>query len=83
MENNKPQHLDEVEQTYWQHLVHSFKQSNALIIIALKSYVHGVFPMFFAGDGPIGIYKIYKEIRRMHHVLRLFKEYDAEQKDRK
>lgn len=81
MENNH-NHLTEVEQTYWQHLVHSFKQSNALIVIAVKSYIHGVFPMFFEGDGPTGIYKIYKEIRRMHHVIRIFKEYDANHKDK-
>ena len=70
------EHLTEIEQTYWQHLVHSFKMSNRLIMVALKSYVHGVFPWLFSGDGPRTIYLMYKELRRMHHVLKIFKEVD-------
>jgi hypothetical protein len=73
-------HLGEVEMGYWQHLVHSIKQSNRLIVIAIKSYIHGFLPWFFAGAGPVGIYKIYKEIKRMHHVLRIFKEHDQSEK---
>lgn len=65
-------HLQESGMSYGQHLRHSITQSNKLIIIALKSYVHGVLPWFWASAGPLGIYRIYKEIRRMHHVQRLF-----------
>lgn len=68
------QHLVESEMSYWQHLMHSVRQSNRLMAIAFKSYVHGVLPWFWASDGPLGVYRIYKEIRRMHHVQRLFKD---------
>lgn len=68
------QHLEESEMSYWEHLGHSVKQSNRLIVIALKSYVHGVLPWLYASDGPLGVYGIYREIRRMHHVQRLFKD---------
>ena len=67
------QHLKESGMTYWEHLGHSIKQSNRLIVIAVKSYVHGVLPWFFAADGPLGVYRIYREIRRLHHVQRLFR----------
>lgn len=70
------QHLTEIEQGYWQHLFHSFKQSNRLIAVALKSYIHGVLPWFFSGDGPREIYSMYKELRSMHHAIRIFKEQD-------
>jgi hypothetical protein len=72
--NQAQQHLKESEMSYWAHLGHSIKQSNRLIVIALKSYVHGVLPWFFASDGPLGVYQIYREIRRMHHVQKLFKD---------
>jgi len=68
------QHLSESQMSYAKHLAHSIKQSNRLIVIALKSYVHGVLPWFFASDGPLGVYQIYREIRRMHHVQKLFKD---------
>jgi hypothetical protein len=72
--NKAQQHLKESEMSYWTHLGHSVKQSNRLIVIALKSYVHGVLPWLFAADGPLGVYGIYREIRRMHHVQRIFKD---------
>lgn len=67
------QHLDESEMTYIAHLRHSVKQSNRLIVIALKSYLHGLVPSIFASAGPLGIYRIYKEIKRHHHIQRIFK----------
>ena len=70
------EHLIESRMNYWVHLKHSIKQSNRLIVIAIKSYVHGLLPWFFANDGPLGIYRIYKEIKRMHHVQKLFKNDD-------
>jgi hypothetical protein len=66
-------HLDvETQWTYRYHLLHSIKQSNRLIVLAIKSYIHGVFPNLYASDGPVGIYKIYKEIRNIQHVKKLF-----------
>lgn len=65
-------HLTESSMSYGEHFMHSVKQSNRLIIIAIKSYVHGIFPWIFNASGPLGIYRIYKEIRKMHHVQQMF-----------
>lgn len=74
------EHLKETKWSYWQHLMHSIKQSNRLISLAVKSYLHGIMPWLFPNAGPIGIYRIYKEIKRMHHVQKMFARED-EQKD--
>lgn len=66
-------HLNDTEWTYLQHLTHSVKQSNRLILLALKSYIHGIFPCFFISDGPKGIYSIYKEIKKIRHIRKIFK----------
>lgn len=64
--------------SYGQHLTHSLRQSGRLIVIAVKSVIHGILPWFFASAGPLGVYRIYKEIRQLHHVQRIFKSYDHE-----
>lgn len=69
-------HLEESSMNYWVHLCHSIKQSNRLIVIAVKSYIHGVLPWLYASDGPLGIYRIYKEIKRLHHTQKMFKNDD-------
>ena len=63
---------------YGQHLTHSLKQSGRLIVIAVKSVIHGILPWFFVSAGPLGVYRIYKEIRQLHHVQRIFKSHDQE-----
>jgi hypothetical protein len=70
--NKVTEHLAQSQMSYWKHLCHSFKQSGRLMSIAVKSIIHGVFPWFFVNSGPIGVYRIYKEIRRLHHVQRIF-----------
>lgn len=70
-------HLVESEWSYAKHLSHSIKQSNRLLMIALKSYVHGFLPWMFVSNGPLGIYKIYKEIKKIHHVQKLFRTHDT------
>jgi hypothetical protein len=65
------EHLQDSQMGYWTHLAHSFKQSNRLISIAAKSYIHGIFPWLFANRGPVGVYKIYREIRQMRHVRKI------------
>jgi len=72
------EHFKESGMGYWAHLLHSVRQSNKLIILAVKSYIHGILPWFFATDGPVGVYRIYKEIRQLHHVQRIFKSHDRE-----
>ena len=64
-------HLQESQMGYCTHLAHSFRQSNRLISIAVKSYIHGIFPWLFANRGPVGVYKIYREIRQMRHVRKI------------
>lgn len=76
MRKQVKQHLDESRMSYWQHLTHSIKQSNRLLVIAFKSYVHGLLPWIWNSEGPLGIYRIYKEIKRMHHVQKMFKNDD-------
>ena len=65
------EHLADSQMGYWTHLAHSFKQSNRLVGIAIKSYIHGVLPWFFASEGPVGVYKIYREIRQMRHIRKI------------
>ena len=65
------EHLQDSQMGYWTHLAHSFKQSNRLISIAVKSYIHGVLPWFFASEGPVGVYKIYREIRQLRHIKKI------------
>lgn len=67
------QHLKETEWSYWKHLRHSIKQSNRLIVLAVKSYIHGIVPAWYKSDGPVTIYKMYKEISKIHHVQKIFK----------
>jgi hypothetical protein len=70
------EHLEESGMTYWQHLAHSVKQSNRLIVIAVKSYIHGIFPWKYPSAGPLGVYRIYKEVKRMHHIQKMYKNED-------
>jgi len=65
------QHLKDSQMGYWTHLAHSFRQSNRLIAIAVKSYIHGILPWFFANRGPVGVFKIYREIRNQRHIRKI------------
>ena len=67
------EHLEEAEKTYWAHLKHAFRQSNKLIVAAIKSYIHGIFPNVYISDGPLTVIKIYREIRRIRHIQKLDK----------
>jgi hypothetical protein len=67
------EHLEEAEKTYWAHLKHAFRQSNKLIVAAIKSYIHGVFPSVYISDAPLTVIKIYREIRRIRHIQKLDK----------
>ena len=64
-------HLTEAEMGYWPHLTHAFHQSNRLVAVAIKSYIHGIFPLWFKADGPKTIIRIYHEIRRIRHIDRI------------
>ncbi len=68
------EHLEETEWGYWKHLTHSVHQSNKLIACAIKSYIHGIFPCWYKADGPITIFKMYHQIKRIHHVAKLERE---------
>lgn len=73
------QHLEDTGWNYWQHLAHSIKQSSRLIVIAVKSVIHGVLPWLYPSAGPVGVYNIYREIKKMHHVQKIFRK--VEEKD--
>jgi len=70
------EHLEETNWSYWKHLSHSIKQSNRLLVIAFKSYVHGIVPAWYKSDGPVSVYKMYRQISKIHHVQKMFKELD-------
>lgn len=67
-------HLDETKWSYRKHLLHSIKQSNKLILTALKSYIHGFIPALYKSDGPITIIKMYREIIKIHHIQKINKQ---------
>jgi Leu/Phe-tRNA-protein transferase len=71
---NAQKHLQKTEWSYWYHLKHSFKQSNRLIATAVRSYIHGIFPWWHQDDGPITIFKMYREIKRIKHIKKLEKQ---------
>jgi hypothetical protein len=72
------EHLVESEWTYWEHLRHSFVQSNRLLVVALKSYIHGIFPSVFKADSPKTIIRIYHEIMRIHHLRKMKQQMEAD-----
>jgi hypothetical protein len=74
-------HLKESNMTYGYHLRHSIKQSNRLFVLAVKSVVHGFFPWIWINSGPLGVYRIYKEIRNLQHVQKLTKRHEQNQPD--
>jgi len=65
------EHLQDSQMGYWTHMAHSFRQSNRLVSIAVKSYIHGIFPQYFANRGPVGVFKIYREIRNQRHIRKI------------
>jgi hypothetical protein len=67
------EHLRDTGWSYHQHLIHSFKQGNKLVVIAFKSYVHGIIPSVWISDGPVSIMKMYRQIKKLQHHYRLFK----------
>ncbi len=56
---------------YWYHLWHSLKNSGALIVIALKSVVHGLLPWVWKADAPKGVIKMYHQIMRIEHIKKM------------
>lgn len=72
------EHLKETGWSYWKHLAHSVKQSTRLIIVALKSIIHGLVPAWYKADGPVTVYKMYREISKIHHVKKIFKDLDKD-----
>lgn len=76
MLSKSKEHLEETQWSYWKHLRHSFKQSNRLISIAFKSYIHGIVPAWYKSDGPVTIYKMYREIQKIHHIKKIFNKLD-------
>jgi hypothetical protein len=76
MEKGKA-HLEETGWSYWKHLHHSIVQGRRLISIAMVGFVHGLFPGWRPGYAPIEIYRLYKDMKQLRHVQKL---YNAEDK---
>lgn len=77
--NRHQQHLKDTGWTYWQHLHHSITVGLTLIKIALFGFVHGVIPGFWANKAPVGIYRVFKDMRRLRHTQKLFDADDQRQ----
>jgi len=45
-----------------------------MIVGAIKSYIHGIFPNIYKTDGPLTIFKIYREIIKIRHIKKLDEE---------
>ena len=58
---------------YFYHLWHSLCNSWALIVIAFKSVVHGLFPWIWKADAPKGVIRIYHKIMRIEHIEKMDK----------
>ena len=56
---------------YWYHLWHSLQNSWALIVIAIKSVVHGLLPWVWKADAPKGVIKMYHQIMRIEHIRKM------------
>lgn len=61
-------HLTEAESSYTSHLTHSLYQSRRLIIIAVKSCIHGFIPCLYKADAPKMVIRMYNEIKRIKHL---------------
>lgn len=72
------EHLAEADMGYWPHLTHAFHQSNRLLVVVVKSYMHGLFPLWFKADGPKTIIRMYHEIRRIRHIDELAASMEAD-----
>lgn len=77
--NKHQQHLKDTGWTYWQHLHHSIVVGGQLIKIALLGFVHGLFPGFWTNKAPVGIYRVFKDMRRLRHTQKLFDAEDQRQ----
>lgn len=61
-------HLSEAESGYFSHLTHALYQSKRLLIIAIKSCVHGFIPSLYKADAPKMVIRMYNEIKRIKHI---------------
>jgi hypothetical protein len=69
------EHLRDANWTYWQHFSHAMIQCSKLVVITFKGFVHGFLPWVWPGAAPVGIYQMYKEMKKLRHVQR---RYDAD-----
>ena len=58
---------------YFYHLWHSIQNTCALIVIAFKSLVHGLFPWIWKADAPKGVIRMYHQIMRIEHIAKMDK----------
>jgi hypothetical protein len=61
-------HLEHSNMGYWYHCGHSFYNGGRLLVLALSSFVHGLFPWLFKFHAAHGVMRIYEELKRMPHL---------------
>lgn len=76
MINRWKQHLEDSGWTYWQHLTHGIYQVCRLYTLGTKGLIHSVLPGVWPGAAPLGIYHLYKDMRKLKHVQPLYQKDD-------
>lgn len=76
------QHLQDSSWTYWQHLKHGIHQTCRLYTIGTKGLIHSLFPGIWPGSAPLGIYHLYKDMRKLKHVQPLYQKDDLLDKEK-
>lgn len=70
------QHLDDSGWTYWEHFKHGMHQTYRLYVVATQGLIHSFIPGVWPGKAPLGIYHLYKDMRKLKHVQPLYKKDD-------
>lgn len=70
------QHLIDCTWTYWEHFTHGMHQCGRLASITIKGFIHSIIPGLYPSEAPLGIYRLYKDMRKLKHVQRVYKRED-------
>lgn len=70
------QHLRDSGWSYFQHMSHGLHQVGKLAVITFKGLVHSFVPGIWASAAPIGIYNMYKDLKRHKHVQKAYERHD-------
>ena len=65
-------HLRDCEWSYWEHLAHGLHQCARLSVLTFKGIIHSFVPGIWPAEAPVGIYRMYKDMRKLKHVQRIY-----------